>query len=155
MALGQATNNGEEKKADKIKKLIMKKILFITALLFFISFLCFSQENVKTAIDSASAKKKNNNKKTPTWKDFLSDNINMNVPAENGAPIGQYDVVIRFTVDTTGSLVDFLPMTHFGYGMENEVIRVLKKSPLWTPGIQNGHKVKSIHYQPITFDVTE
>jgi len=133
----------------------MNKILCITATLLFASTLCFAQETTKTAVGNTSSKEKNNDKKTSKWKEFLDDNLDMNVPSENGAPAGQYNVEIKFTVDTTGSLVDIQPMTHCGYGMEEEVIRVLKKSPRWTPGIQNGRKVKSPHIQPITFYVAD
>jgi hypothetical protein len=37
--------------------------------------------------------------------------------------------------------------------MEDEVIRLIKTSPQWKPGMQNGHVVKAIKKQPVTFMV--
>ena len=42
-------------------------------------------------------------------------------------------------------------MTNFGYGMEQEVIRIMKKSPMWTPASQNDKTVKAYRKQPVTF----
>jgi hypothetical protein len=35
--------------------------------------------------------------------------------------------------------------------MEEEVVRILKKSPKWSPAIQNGKPVKAYRRQPVTF----
>ncbi len=35
--------------------------------------------------------------------------------------------------------------------MEAEVVRMLKKSPKWSPAIQNGKPVKAYRKQPVTF----
>ena len=75
------------------------------------------------------------------------------MPIKNGAKKGSYVVIVRFIVDKTGKLVDFLPETKLGFGMEEEVIRVLKLSPKWIPGEQNGVKVSSVKRQPLTFVV--
>ena len=40
-----------------------------------------------------------------------------------------------------GNLSDIKPLTNFGYGMEQEAIRVIKKSGKWIPAIQNGSEV--------------
>jgi hypothetical protein len=37
--------------------------------------------------------------------------------------------------------------------MEREVIRALKKSPPWTPAVQNGKPVKAVRIQQVVFDV--
>jgi periplasmic protein TonB len=89
------------------------------------------------------------------WMKFLTRNLNGEIPIENGAPVGRYNVIIQFVVDEQGSVSDITPLTNFGYGMEQEAIRVLKKAKGWKPGIQNGHEVKSYHKQPITFVVEE
>jgi len=62
--------------------------------------------------------------------------------------------MFRFIVHENGNLSDFTALTHHGYGMEEEVLRVLKRSPVWTPAEQNGHKVASYYTQPITFVVS-
>lgn len=87
------------------------------------------------------------------WSRFLLQNLNPNVPAENNAPAGRYTVVIQFVVDKEGNVSDIKALTHHGYGLEEEAMRVIRKATRWEPGIQNGYKVKSYRRQPITFDV--
>jgi len=89
------------------------------------------------------------------WPKFLTRNLNAEVPVENGAPVGRYNVVIQFVVDQQGNVSDITPITNYGFGMEQEAIRVLKKAKGWKAGIQNGHEVKSYHKQPITFVVED
>jgi len=89
------------------------------------------------------------------WVKFLTRNLNANTPVDNGAPAGRYNIIIQFVVDKEGNLSDIIALTNYGYGMEQEAIRVLKKAKGWKAGIQNGHEVKSYHKQPITFIVEE
>lgn len=89
------------------------------------------------------------------WKAFLESNLNANVPVDNGAPAGRYSVMIKFVVDKEGKLSDIIALTNHGYGMEDEAIRVIKKSKTWEPAIQNGSKVKAYRKQVIVFEVTE
>jgi hypothetical protein len=87
------------------------------------------------------------------WLNYLIQNINAAVAADNKAPEGSYMVVIQFVVDKQGYLIDIKPLTNLGYGMEAEVIRVIRKSPRWEPAIQNGKPVRAYRKQPITFSV--
>jgi periplasmic protein TonB len=89
------------------------------------------------------------------WVKFLTRNLNANAPVENNAPAGRYTVLIQFVVDKEGNLSDIVPLTNYGFGMEQEAIRVLKKAKGWKAGIQNGHQVTSYHKQPITFVVEQ
>lgn len=89
------------------------------------------------------------------WIKFLTRNLNAEVPVENNAPAGRYNVVIQFVVDLDGNVNDIKALTNHGFGMEQEAMRVLKKATGWKPGIQNGREVKSYHKQPITFVVEE
>jgi periplasmic protein TonB len=87
------------------------------------------------------------------WRKFLQKNLKANTPGKNGAKVGRYTVVVRFVVGKDGKLSDFVIEQNAGYGTGEEVIRMLKKSPKWKPGIQNGTIVKSIKHQPVTFIV--
>lgn len=89
------------------------------------------------------------------WKKFLQQNLNANVPVDNGAPIGKYTVMVRFVVSRNGKVSDISPMTALGYGMEQEVVRIIKKSGDWVPAQQNGRNVNAYRKQPITFMITE
>jgi antitoxin component YwqK of YwqJK toxin-antitoxin module len=85
------------------------------------------------------------------WMRFLTKNINAHIPGEKGAPRGQYTIIVQFIVHTNGSVSDITPLTKFGYGMEEEVIRLIKVSPPWIPAQQYGKNVKAYRKQPITF----
>ena len=88
------------------------------------------------------------------WRKFLELNLNAGIPAYKGAPAGAYTVVIQFVVDKEGKVSDIKALTSHGYGMEAEVIRVLRKAPRWNPAIQEGRPVKAYRKQPVTFMVT-
>lgn len=89
------------------------------------------------------------------WQRFLMKHLNPETPVENNAGAGRYSVVVQFVVDREGVVSDIRALTNHGFGMEDEAIRVLKKSPKWEPAIQNGHTVKAYHRQVITFEVNE
>jgi periplasmic protein TonB len=89
------------------------------------------------------------------WKRYLERNLNQNVASDNGAPPGTYRVVVQFIVDKEGNVSDVKAMTSFGYGLEEEAVRAIRKGPKWTPAIQNGRQVKAYRSQPITFIVPE
>lgn len=89
----------------------------------------------------------------PAWKKHLEKNLKPTVPIDNGAPVGNYTVVVQFIVDKEGVVSDIKALTNFGYGMEQEVIRVIQKGPRWLAANQNGRKVKAYRKQPITFVV--
>jgi len=90
-----------------------------------------------------------------SWEKFLRQNLNANVPVDNGAAPGTYQVVVQFVVDKEGNMSDIKPLTNHGFGMEQEAMRVIKKSTRWEPAIQNGYAVKAYRKQPITFQVLE
>jgi hypothetical protein len=54
-----------------------------------------------------------------------------------------------------GTISDIKTLTNFGYGMEQEVIRTIKLSGLWSPAIQNQRPVKAYRKQPVTFQVED
>jgi len=79
----------------------------------------------------------------PAWNKFVEKNLDPNVGVENGANKGTYKVKIKFTVTKDGTLQDFEPVTKFKHGFEDEVIRMIKLSPKWTPAKKNGVNVNS------------
>lgn len=88
------------------------------------------------------------------WRNFLMKNLNPNVPVKNGAPLGKYTVYVQFIVAKDGTVRDVVPLTKLGFGMENEVVQLLKKSGKWSPAIQNDRPVNAYRKQPVTFMVT-
>ena len=85
------------------------------------------------------------------WRKFLEKNLNPSVPVDNGAPCGLYTVYAQFIVNKEGRVSDIKALTKMGFGMEQEVIRILNKSGLWTPAMQNGRAVNAYRKQPVTF----
>jgi hypothetical protein len=59
-------------------------------------------------------------------------------------------VYATFVVEKDGSLTDIKILRDVGYGTGAEAIRVLKKCPKWTPGEQNGKKIRVLYSVPIT-----
>ena len=89
------------------------------------------------------------------WRKYLVKSLNSNVPIKNGAPIGEYQVIVRFIVSKTGAISDVEVETAHGYGMEQEVKRIITKGPDWQPAQQNGKPVNAYRRQPVTFVVEQ
>lgn len=62
--------------------------------------------------------------------------------------------VVQFIVDTEGNLSEIEPITMKGTLLAASIVNALEKGPKWIPAIQNGHKVKAYHRQPVTFNIT-
>lgn len=75
------------------------------------------------------------------WREFLMDNIKYPRMAQRGGIEGK--VQLSFYVDAEGNLSDIRVTRGIGAGCDEEAIRVLKKSPKWSPGLQRGRPVKS------------
>ena len=90
-----------------------------------------------------------------SWRSYLEQNLNPSVPVDKGAPAGLYTVYIQFIVGKDGRIYDIKALTKHGYGMEGEVMRILRKSPPWVAAVQNGRPVNAYRKQPVTFQVIE
>jgi len=60
-------------------------------------------------------------------------------------------VVVSFVCERDGSLTDIKVARGIGDGCDEEAIRVIKASPHWKPGIQNGRPVRVMYSVPINF----
>ena len=89
------------------------------------------------------------------WIKFLERNLDPDVPVRKKAPAGIYTVWIQFVVNKNGKISEITPLTNHGYGMEQEVMRILRVSPAWSPAIQDGKMVNAYRKQPITFVIEE
>jgi hypothetical protein len=118
-----------------------------------ISCTCFSPDG--TALDSAACAEREASFPggAAAWSRFVSRNLDANLPSRMGAPRGQYTVVMQFLVDTDGSVVEIKPLSKNGFGMEDALIHLLKKSPKWETARQFGRAVKAYRKQPVTFVV--
>ncbi|QHS55425.1 TonB family protein [Mucilaginibacter sp. 14171R-50] len=82
---------------------------------------------------------------------FLSKNLKYPAEARKNKVEGR--VVVNFVVETDGSLSDIRVLRGVGSGTDEEAVRVLKTSPKWKPGVQNGRKVRVQYTVPITFSL--
>lgn len=81
--------------------------------------------------------------------DFLGKNIKY--PAEMKQKNVEGKVFVSFVVEKDGSLSHMKILREPGYGSGKESVRVMKLSPKWIPGEQNGKKVRVQYTVPITF----
>ncbi len=59
-------------------------------------------------------------------------------------------VFVQFVVEKDGSLTDIKVLRDVGYGTAAEAMRLFKKCPRWSPGEQNGKKVRCTYVQTIS-----
>jgi len=59
-------------------------------------------------------------------------------------------VYVSFVVEKDGSLTNIKVLRDIGYGTGKEAIRVLQFSPKWSPGEQNGKKIRCSYSLPIS-----
>ncbi|MEX6687015.1 energy transducer TonB [Danxiaibacter flavus] len=91
----------------------------------------------------------------PEWEKFLRRNLRNEIPSENGAPAGDYKVIVSFIVNKDGSISEVRAENDPGFGTADEAVRVIKKSNQWIPAEQNGRKVIYRQRQAITFQVID
>ncbi len=64
-------------------------------------------------------------------------------------------VFVSFVVEKNGMLTDIKVVKGLGGGTDEEAVRVLKASPTWIPGIQNGKQVRVKYNIPISFSLSQ
>jgi hypothetical protein len=133
----------------------------VAVILFTLVNLCVYSQNDSTTLTAQSKSVKNIDGPAQmvggeiAWQKFLNKHVDYDAPAFNGAKEGKYPIRIKFTINENGTLTDFKALTKYGYGLEEEVIRALKKSPNWLPAIRNGVPVSSYRIELVTFDFYE
>jgi len=80
---------------------------------------------------------------------FLVKNVHYPDAARNNNTSGR--VIVQFVVERDGSLSDIKVVRSLGDGCDEEALRVMKLSPRWKPGIQNGNPVRVIYSIPVNF----
>ena len=89
------------------------------------------------------------------WDKYLQQNVNTFIPKMGGAPVGTYTVVVQFMINKEGVIEKCKAISDCGYGMEDEVVRIIQRSPKWIPATQNGRIVNAYKRQSFTFTVSE
>jgi hypothetical protein len=86
---------------------------------------------------------------TKHWKKAVTRNFRMNLLTKNKMPKGTYKVLVTFMVTKSGKIDNIIPDTNFGHGLEEEIIRTIKKCGKWMPATNCGKKINTYPRQPI------
>jgi protein TonB len=87
------------------------------------------------------------------WTKFVIKNFRKKILITNKVPSGTYKVLVTFMIANNGKITNIKANTHFGYGIEDEMIRAIEKCPKWKPATNCGRKIDSYQQQPITIIV--
>jgi len=87
--------------------------------------------------------------KAKGWLKYLEKNFKYPERALNNKISGQ--VVVQFVVDTEGYVIQPRIYRSVEFSIDEEALRLIRKSPQWMPASQNGRKVKSYKRQPVVF----
>jgi gliding motility-associated GldM-like protein/TonB-like protein len=87
------------------------------------------------------------------WRQYIAKNLRSDIPATHGAPAGIFIVSVQFMIDKHGNVSNVKALTNNGFGMEQEVIRIVENSLRWEPASENGKLVKQYRVQAVTFVV--
>jgi TonB family protein len=80
---------------------------------------------------------------------FIAQNLRYPESAAKDSISGR--VIVQFCVNHEGKVVDPLVVRSVSPALDEEAIRVVSSSPLWTPGKQRGKKVNVLFTFPINF----
>ena len=112
---------------------------------------CYDEQGKDVAAELCTEREANFKNGEDAWRQYIQKKLNPQVPINNRAKPGTYTVLIQIVVSTDGSIKDLKPLTGFGFGMEQEAMRVIRSAPKWNPAVQFGRNVNAYRLQPITF----
>lgn len=80
---------------------------------------------------------------------YLSNNIRY--PENERQKNIEGRVILTFVIEKDGSLSDIKVLRSVSPGLDNEALRVLKKSPKWLPGTMMGRPIRVTYNVPVNF----
>jgi protein TonB len=83
------------------------------------------------------------------WAKFIQRNLRYPYTAQDAGVQGK--VFVSFVVEKDGSISDVKVARGLGYGLDDEAVRVIKKSPKWKAGMQNKQTVRVRYNMPINY----
>lgn len=90
------------------------------------------------------------------WQRFLVKNLRFPEETINkirGRKPRKWEVMVQFMVTKEGKVKDVTALTNHGGGLEEEAVRLIKRSGNWIPATQNGRVVNSYKRQPVIFRI--
>ncbi|QOG02825.1 energy transducer TonB [Flavobacterium sp. MDT1-60] len=89
----------------------------------------------------------------PEFYKFIGSNFKTPTDAVKNKIEGK--AYMQFIIEKDGSLSDIKTLKDAGYGIGDEVIRVLKLSPKWTAATYQGSPVRVMYSLPITIQAAK
>lgn len=83
------------------------------------------------------------------WEKYIRKNLRYPAKALKNRIQGK--VLMRFQITKTGELKEIRVVRGLGYGTDEEAIRLIKKSPRWTPATYRGEPYLVAYTMPISF----
>jgi TonB family protein len=83
------------------------------------------------------------------WFKYIKDNLQYPEAAKANKVEGR--VIISFIVEKDGTVTYPRVQRGIGNGCDEEAVRLLKNSPKWNPGVQNGYAVRTEYTTIIDF----
>ena len=109
-------------------------------------------DNVKKPKETIAGEKEASFKNgIPGWKTYIQKNITIPDRALKSRMSGTVNV--GFVILEDGNIGNIRVIRSVEFSLDQEGIRIIKKSPPWVPGEKDGKKVISYHVQPMTFTV--
>jgi len=87
------------------------------------------------------------------WEKYLRRNLRYPYDAQEQNKQGK--VFISFVVEKDGSISNVTLVRGVHKSLDEEAARVIKKSPKWKPGIQNGRAVRVRYNMPVSFALSQ
>jgi len=84
---------------------------------------------------------------------YLSDSIKY--PDDAKAANKQGTVFVQFVVEKDGSVSSVKVLRGVCPSLDNESVRVISAMPKWSPGMQNGHRVRVSYCVPIRYKLKD
>ncbi len=110
------------------------------------------QRQIDVNIDPADARPAEFNGGIKGWTSYLEKNLVTPERLKNLTNKStKYTVVVCFIVDKSGNLSNIRIEKSVEWSADNEIIRILQKSPKWLPATIKGSNVVYRHKQSITF----
>lgn len=82
---------------------------------------------------------------------WVTNHLNYPSAARNSQAEGQ--VLVKFVIDTDGSVTDVEVLEGIHPALDAEAVRVINKSPRWKPGTKNGSPVRVSYTFPVIFSL--
>jgi len=90
------------------------------------------------------------------WTTFLQNKLQLDSAALDTIPSGVFTVIAQFEIDKDGKLRDVSIVKDPGYSLGDKVMKVINQyNCLWKPAQFDGHEIKTVRRQPITFVIEE